>query len=98
MTVTLYAATAGAFVDLAADLAFMFGLSLADIAIDQQLSPPTAEEPGVAEWAQINQAIGVLIDRGHLPEQARAVLHRDAARAGMTLAATAALLLASLTD
>ena len=108
--VIFYAATPGAFVDLAADLGHALGaptiLSTPSpaltidpeddghqgdgerarvIVLDADLPPPTvvSQLTGLHEMATINQAIGVLIDRGHHPDDAHAVLHRHAAAAGL---------------
>lgn len=97
--ITFYAAAAGAFVDLGADLAFALGLKLTDIAIDQHLTPTYPGDPqtplDVQAFSTINQAIGVLIDRGHPPHHAHAALTCRAATAGLTLAAAAHLILAA---
>jgi hypothetical protein len=114
--VVFYAATPGAFVDLAADLghALQTPTSTADqlpcltrgseengqneegqrgphadglrpIALDVDLPPPTLVSglSGVDELAEINRAVGILIDQGHHPDQAHAVLRRQAAGAGV---------------
>ena len=118
--VIFYAATPGAFVDLAADLGHALGAptvlsqhspnptndpdddgqqddsrprdgqqgdraGAAVIVLDADLPPPTvvSQLTGLHEMATINQAIGVLIDRGHHPDDAHAVLHRHAAAAGL---------------
>ncbi len=68
----LYAARAGAFVDLAADLSWLTGVELSDHPIDQHLSTiafPSTEST-VHTNSVINQAIGVLIGRGHPPNEA----------------------------
>ncbi len=98
--IAFYAAATGAFVDLGADLAFALGLNLTDIAIDQHLTPATPidrDDPhtplDVPALSTINQAIGVLIDRGYPPRHAHAALTRHAATAGLTLAAAAHLIL-----
>ena len=49
---------------------------------------------GLIEYATINRAVGVLIDRGHHPDQAHAVLRRGAATEGLALPDYAARLLA----
>lgn len=68
----LYADRVGAFVDLAADLSWLTGTALPDYDLDQHL--PTTGLPRteltVHARSVINQAIGVLIGRGHLPETA----------------------------
>jgi hypothetical protein len=87
----LYAATPGAFVDLAADVAHALRVDLADLVIDGDLAPPAASTAltGLGAHIAVNQAIGVLIDRGHTPESADQELRRLAATNGRTLHATA---------
>lgn len=76
----LYAATPGAFVDLAADLAWVLRLEPTALALDQHLVVPVSSDGlvGLAEHATINRAIGVLIARGHTPASARGELRRQA--------------------
>ncbi len=80
----LYAAQAGAFVDLAADLSWLTDVQLCDYALDQHRSmialPST--EPTVHATSVINQAIGKLIGRGHLPDEAHKKLTAQALDAG----------------
>lgn len=80
-TLLLYAATPGAFVDLAADLSFALGGNGSRLVLDGHLDPPAVSTgiTGLREHSAINQAIGVLIGRGHTPESAREELHRLAA-------------------
>ncbi|WP_375475841.1 hypothetical protein [uncultured Jatrophihabitans sp.] len=105
--VILYAGTAGAFVDLAADLSWLTGRDLADMDLDGQLVAPREEagravEPGGPDVGRslratsiVNQAVGVLIGRGRTPEQALAELDALAtARGGDQVGAAAALLAA----
>jgi hypothetical protein len=98
VVLVLYAATAGAFVDLAADLAWLTRRSLAEIPVDDDVSggihlhPP---EPLRAQSA-VNQAIGVLIGEGRTPDDARAELGARATLAGVPRHTAAATLLASL--
>ena len=78
--IVFYAGKAGAFVDFAADLSFALGLGLDVIVLDEHLTPPRAVSglTGLVEMSQVNQAIGILIERGHTPEGARTELHRFA--------------------
>jgi hypothetical protein len=102
-TVTFYAARPGAFVDLAADIRFGYGLG-GQVVIDGHLDDPlrTAGHPGgtgvagLEEMVVANRAIGVLIAQGHHPDTARSVLQRRADRAGTTLSAAAQHLLDEL--
>ena len=106
-----YAATPGAFVDLAADLGhvlqaavvfFRPGLPAIDVAdgdgnepghrdghrsivLDADLPPRTRTSglTGLDEMSTINRAIGMLVDQGHLPDEAHHTLRRHAAAAGV---------------
>jgi len=82
--IVFYAGKAGAFVDFAADLSFTLGLRLDVIVLDEHLTPPHAVS-GLNEMSQVNQAIGILIERGHTPEHARAGLDRIAGLVGITV-------------
>ena len=84
-TVVLYAGQAGAFVDLAADARRVRRLD-GGVVVDGHLSctdnpgapgPPGAS--GLDESTVVNQAIGVLVDRGRLPDEAHEELLRRAA-------------------
>ena len=77
-TLLLYAATPGAFVDLAADLSYALGIGAAALVLDGHLEPPadSAWLSGLEDHSAINQAIGVLIGDGHTPESAHDELHR----------------------
>jgi hypothetical protein len=81
----LYAATPGAFTDLAADLAWLSGQALREYALNQHLLGLDATTPtdGLATLSLSNQAIGVLIACGHTPEQAEQELLARAARGGV---------------
>jgi hypothetical protein len=93
----LYAASPGAFVDLAADLAWITGRPAGDFALDQHRSLPPNSTARFTDLSSINQALGVLIERGSTPEQAERQLAARAATAGIELAAAAVLILAALT-
>jgi hypothetical protein len=97
----LYATTPGAFVDLSADLAWLrrTGATRAtDIALDQDLTPPVFRRIDIAlgVLSSIDQATGVLIERGSTPDQARSQLAVLSAASGRTLYAEADHLLTSL--
>ncbi|BDX33516.1 hypothetical protein TUM20985_40630 [Mycobacterium antarcticum] len=83
VTVTLYAGVPGAFVDLAADLAWLTKSPPSDFTMDQHLAIPTGAVSGnpLRAATLVNQAIGVLIGRGYSPEQALGHLDAEAARA-----------------
>lgn len=94
-TLVLYAGAAGAFVDLAADLSWLTGLALDTFELDRHLA--AFAEPGTGATMRslsvIDQAIGVLIGRGHTREQAVADLDvRAAATAGTRYDAAASIL------
>jgi hypothetical protein len=93
----LYAATPGAFIDLVADLAWITGRPAGDFALDQHRSLPTNSTARLTDLSSVNQAVGVLIERGSTPEQAERELAVRATTAGIELAAAAALILAALT-
>jgi hypothetical protein len=87
-SVLFYAGRPGAFVDLAADTRYAYSLD-GDVVLDPHLTPQPRGRPlrpgvnGTDEITLINQAVGVLIARGHFPEEAhdellaRAVHHAN---------------------
>lgn len=95
----LYAATPGAFIDLAADLSWITGRTLADFRLDEQrtLISSYTNSSHLGATSDINQVLGVLIGRGSTPEQAERDLHERAAAAGIDLLGAATLILAALT-
>lgn len=102
-SLVIYAATPGAFVDLAADLSFVLGVDLADLVLDERAPHrfrATHDRPGMHgldEYSRINQAIGILIARGNTPETARRELDRLANLDGGHLHKAADAILLSLT-
>lgn len=94
----LYGARARTFVDLSADLSWLTGVELSHYALDQHL--PTGALPSseamVHDTSVINQAIGVLIGRGHLPDNAHEQLTAEAADAGTDRYAAAVHILRTL--
>ena len=86
-----YAATTGALVDLAADLGWLLNLR-SDVVLDGHL--PNAQQPeatsGLAELSVIQQAVGVLIDRGRTPQAGRDELQTLARESDRTVHAVAA--------
>jgi hypothetical protein len=97
-SVTFYSGTAGAFVDLADDAEWILGLDCPPL-LDVHLPFGSVDPPGIrglTPISEINQAIGVLIEDGHTPSDARTELRRRAARTGQTVAATAHQLLDTL--
>jgi hypothetical protein len=96
--IILYAGSPGTFVDLAADLAWLTARPHGDFALDQDLTIPTGSLTGtpLAAESVINQAIGVLIGRGHTPEQAHRELDTQAVVSGTDRPSVARLVLATL--
>jgi hypothetical protein len=98
VVLVLYAGSPGAFVDLAADLAWLTARPLTDFVLDQHLPDPA--ERGAAtslfEASVINQAIGALIGRGYTPEQAERHLTAEGAAAGLSRHAVGLRILAGL--
>ncbi len=94
--IVLYAANPGAFVDLAADLAVLTGTALHEFLLDRHLDgafgPARPTDPGrVLDASVVDQAMGVLLDRGWTPEQARRGLRRRATDGDLVAAAEALL-------
>lgn len=95
----LYTGSPGAFVDLAADLAWLTARPLTDFVLDQHLIIPAGSDSGaqLSTASVINQAIGVLIGFGDTPQQADRRLDTQAAHAGTDRYAAAQLILAMRT-
>lgn len=91
------AGEAGAFLLLADDLASRLGRAR-PIILDRHLDPPPSGEAAAlfAGHGVVDQAIGVLLDRGLSPPQARQDLQRRARATGVSLAAAARSLLDAL--
>ncbi|MCA1983791.1 hypothetical protein [Nocardioides nematodiphilus] len=98
VTLVFYAATPGALIDLAADLACLTGRPLTDFRLDDHPMPASGHtEPTLLEAiSTINQALGVLIEEGATPEQAERDLATRAIHAGTGLPAAAAMVVAGL--
>ncbi len=96
----LYAGASGAFNDLAADLAWLSGRDLTEFTLDQHLTLPRepAGHRGLVALSMINQAIGMLIERGHSPEQAEHELDARATRAGVDRSTAASHIVAEPDD
>jgi hypothetical protein len=98
----LYAGAPGAFVDLAADLAWMSDRSSTEphleLELDRHLHPDALPEGTVTvgEALLINQAVGVLLARGATPEGALRDIDARAARDGTDRATVAAQIVAAL--
>jgi hypothetical protein len=97
-SLVLYAARPGAFVDVAADIAWLTGRPLEAFRIDEHLSPPGDDGSAAAlrDASMVNQAVGVLLERGFTAEAAARHLDGLAAAAGLDRAAVAGDLLAHL--
>ena len=93
--VVFYATSLGAFVDLAADLAYALGRT-EGLKLDDDLPPVSMVSgiTGLSEYAVINRAVGVLIERGHHPDGAHDLLRRNATAGGLAPHVYAARLLA----
>ena len=98
--VILYAATPGAFVDLAADLTWLSSFGHSQVSLDHDLQPACDPDTrsALGDISTINQAIGVLIARGATPARAQRDLEMQAARAGLDRRSVAATLLNGLDD
>ncbi|MEO3936036.1 hypothetical protein V3N99_04665 [Dermatophilaceae bacterium Soc4.6] len=97
--IVLYASNAGAFVDLAADLAWLAGTPLGEVEVDQHLGLGRTDElqgSSIARASSVDQAMGALLAQGLTPEKAAAELLERAAGAPGDLAAAAERLLSEL--
>jgi hypothetical protein len=91
-TMMFYAADEGAFADLAAFVPRSAGVCVQVPPGEQMTSPRPGYSlrlSGLAEFCTRNQAIGVLIDQGYTPDEARIELSRRATRDEATLDDTA---------
>ncbi len=98
VVLVLYAAAPGAFVDLSADLAWLTSQPAAEFIIDHHLGGPPGSMNTVDSTSMVNQAIGVLIGRGHAPQEAEQTIANQAASAGVNRRDVAAAILDSLSD
>jgi len=98
IVLVLYASTAGAFVDLAADLAWLTGRSMDDVLLDHDIGQRIHAHPteSLRSLSTVNQAVGVLIGQGRSLEEARDCLDAAAAVAGTSRQDAATGVLASL--
>lgn len=96
----LQASEPGAFLLLADDLTSQLGGSAGPVVLDDQLAAPpqSTDATGVTltDLSAVNQALGVLLERGLEPERARQELTRRATTAAISLPAVARGLLAAL--
>lgn len=93
----IYAARPGALVDLAADAAVALGITPDSVSLDRHLPGPgeLSGPSGLADALVMNQAIGVLLDRGLLPATARLEVHRLAWMSAITLGEASSALIAT---
>ena len=97
IALVLYAAVPGALVDLAADLAWLTSLPLADFVLDHHLRGPEPSRTSTGMASLVNQAIGVLLGRGQTPDEAYQTLADHASAGGVTRASAAETILAEVT-
>ena len=99
---SLYAATPGSLVDLAADLGYSLGIAVlvADIDGELDLYFPTEVKgmDGLSGFSNVNRATGVLMAQGHTAETARTTLLRLATEADLDLHSTAMMVLEPARD
>ncbi len=100
VTVVLYAAAPGAFVDMAADLTFLSGPGFGATELDQHrhLAFEADIVGAVQDDVTVRQAIGVLLDRGRTREQASEELDALADAAGTSRVLAAGRLLDDLPE
>ena len=88
--VVFYAGTAGALVDLAADLQWALQLPADALLLDRHLTAVSAEPiTGLPETSVVQRALGALIAQGHPPEAAAQDLRTIAHRSGASVVAVA---------
>jgi hypothetical protein len=98
ITLVLYSATPGAFVDLAADMSWLLGDGAEPFVLDDDLSAPVESVDGLLELSVVNQAIGVLIAGGYTGADASGILDVLAADGAGHRPTAAARLLVELDD
>jgi len=99
VSIILFADSAGAFVDLAADLAWLTARPPTAFVLDHHLTAaiqPTSEGR-LREASAVNQAIGALIGRGYTPQQGNTELSTQAANDSMDRHTVARRILAEIT-
>jgi hypothetical protein len=98
VVIVLYATTPGAFVDLAADLAWLTRRALGDVGLDLDLGEKLHAHPATSlrDGSTVDQALGVLLARGRSPEEASADLDALALSTGSDGYAAARELLGAL--
>jgi hypothetical protein len=85
--IVFYAGCAGGLVDFAADLSYALQLPLTAVELDRHRPPPSPDDGlvGLAEMMRLNQAVGILIEKGYTAEEAHLELGRVADNAEVTL-------------
>jgi hypothetical protein len=85
--IVFYAGCAGGLVDFAADLSYALDVPLTAIEVDGHRPPPTADGglSGLTELMHLNQAVGILIEKGFTVEEAHAELGRVAHNADVSV-------------
>jgi hypothetical protein len=98
--IVLYAGTPGAFVDLAADLTYALRAGPDAVRLDQHLTPPDPAlgASGLTALSEQNQAIGILLERGHDHDKALAELKRLARLDAISVQSAAQRLIKSATQ
>lgn len=99
-SLVLYAGQPGAFVDIAADIAWLTGRPLESFRIDEHIGAPRDDGSVAAlqDASTVNQAVGVLLERGFTVAAAVNHLEDLAAAAGVAVVTSAAVLLGQLDD
>lgn len=99
----IYAGTAHAFSEAVPSLLVLLDVSSGNVTLDAHLEVPSlaAERAGLARWLDeqsiMDRAIGILLERGLLPDEGRVELARRAAAAGTSPVQVALSLIASTT-
>lgn len=85
--IVFYAGRAGGLVDFAADLSYALHLPLTAIELDSHRPPRIMDGglSGLAELMHLNQAVGILIEKGYRVEQAHAEMGRVAHNADVSV-------------
>lgn len=96
----LYAATPGAFVDLAADMTWLMASTMIEVTLDEHLLSATGGETATQLRAasDINQAIGILIGHGYTIHEANGELDAHAETNRIDRHSAARLILDAITD
>ncbi|HEX3337471.1 MAG TPA: hypothetical protein VHS54_13495 [Jatrophihabitans sp.] len=98
--IVFYASAPGAFDDFVHEVSAALGLAAGVIDVDGHLGPTTLVDglSAAARARRMNQALGILIERGFTPETARAELRRLGEQPGADPAAAASQILQRAAD